>query len=109
MRYSPRVNLVAEKAYVRSATGEVEYVNRLYSMVGVGTDAIQGIAIVIAIVSALSIFISLFNSLRDRKYELALMRVSGGSRIDLFSLITLESMPPKPHWGLRARFSRGRY
>jgi putative ABC transport system permease protein len=67
-------------------------INRLYSMVGVGTEAIQGIAIAIAIVSALSIFISLFNSLRDRKYELALMRVSGGSRSDLFSLITLEGI-----------------
>ena len=67
-------------------------INRLYSMVGVGTEAIRGIAIAIAIVSALSIFISLFNSLKDRQYELALMRVNGATRANLFSLITFEGL-----------------
>lgn len=99
LQFKSRTNIQAlnmlrginENTNVMAASPAIE-INRLYSMVGVGTDAIQGIAIAIAIVSALSIFISLFSSLRDRKYELALMRVSGGSRRDLFSLITLEGI-----------------
>lgn len=99
VRFKSRTNIQAlnmlrginTNTNIMAASPAIE-INRLYSMVGVGTEAIQGIAIAIAIVSALSIFISLFNSLRDRKYELALLRVSGGSRSDLFSLITLEGI-----------------
>lgn len=99
VRFKSRTNIQAlnmlrginENTNMMAASPAIE-INRLYSMVGVGTEAIQGIAVAIAIVSALSIFISLFNSLRDRKYELALMRVTGGSRTDLFSLITLEGV-----------------
>jgi putative ABC transport system permease protein len=58
----------------------------------VGTDAIRWLAIIIAIVSALSIFISLFKSMKERKYELALIRVMGASRTKLFMLIIIEGM-----------------
>lgn len=66
--------------------------NRLYSMMGQGETLLRLLAIIIIIVSALSIFISLFNSLRRRKYELALMRVSGASRAWIFTLIILEGL-----------------
>ena len=66
--------------------------NRLYDMMGVGTDALKNLALIIALVSALSIFVSLFNSLKDRKYELAIMRVMGGSQGKLFSLMTWEGL-----------------
>ena len=52
-------------------------INRLFSMMGIGFDAIKILAWVIAVVSGLSIFISLYNSLKERKHELALMRVMG--------------------------------
>lgn len=67
-------------------------INKLYSMIGVGVDALRNLAIIIAIVSAFSIFISLFSSLRERKYELALMRVMGASPSKLFMLIILEGL-----------------
>jgi putative ABC transport system permease protein len=67
-------------------------VNRLYSMIGTGTEAIRSLAIIIAIVSAISIFIFLFKSLKERKYELALMRVMGGSKTNLFTMIILEGL-----------------
>lgn len=67
-------------------------INKLYSMIGVGVDALRNLAIIIAIVSAFSIFISLFSSLRERKYELALMRVMGASPSKLFMLIVLEGL-----------------
>ncbi|SEQ63267.1 ABC transporter permease [Neolewinella agarilytica] len=50
------------------------------------------LVLAITIVSALSIFISLFNSLRDRRYELALLRVMGAGRGKLFSLIIVEGL-----------------
>ena len=66
--------------------------NRLYEMMGVGTEALEVLAYLIIFISGLSVFISLFNSLKDRKYELALMRVMGGSRLKLFFLIVLEGL-----------------
>lgn len=65
---------------------------RLQTNLGLGADALKVLAWVIVVVSGLSIFISLFSSLKDRKYELALMRVMGGSRRTLFNLILLEGL-----------------
>jgi len=67
-------------------------INKLYSLIGVGTDAIRWLAILIALVSAISIFISLYKSMKERKYELSLIRVMGGSRSTLFSLIVFEGI-----------------
>ena len=67
-------------------------INHLYSMMGVGTEALKTLAWIIVFVSGLSIFISLFSSLKERRYELALMRVMGASRVKLFSLIILEGL-----------------
>ena len=66
--------------------------NRLYSMMGVGEEFLRKLAMIIVFVSGFSIFISLFSSLKDRKYELALMRVMGASRGKLFFLIILEGL-----------------
>lgn len=50
------------------------------------------LVLAITVVSALSIFIALFNSLRERRYELALLRVMGAGRRKLFGLILLEGL-----------------
>lgn len=65
-------------------------INRLFSLLGVGIEALNLIAGFIILISAFSIFISLLNSLKERKYELALMRVMGGSRFRLFALVLIE-------------------
>ena len=67
-------------------------INRLYDMMGAGTKALQLIAILIAIVTALSIFVSLLNSLKQRKYVLSLLRVMGGKPGSLLSLILIEGI-----------------
>lgn len=67
-------------------------INRLKSMMGAGEQLLRMVAFVIVFVSGLSVFIALFDSLRDRKYELALMRVMGASRQKLFFLIILEGV-----------------
>ncbi len=82
---------INENTDMQAATPAFE-INRLYSMMGTGTDALQMLAYVIVFVSGLSIFISLFSSLRERKYELALMRVMGASPTKIFALIVLEGL-----------------
>lgn len=67
-------------------------VNRLFSLLGIGIETMKKMAWGIMILSALSVFITLFNALKDRKYELALMRTMGGSRARLMFLVLLESM-----------------
>jgi putative ABC transport system permease protein len=67
-------------------------ITRLFSMMGAGEQLLRTIALVIIFVSGLSIFISLYKSLRERKSELALLRVMGASRPYLFALIIIEGL-----------------
>lgn len=67
-------------------------VNRLYQLLGLGFTTLQIIGALIMTIAAISVFISLLNSLKDRKYELALMRSLGASPFKLFSMVILESL-----------------
>jgi putative ABC transport system permease protein len=63
---------------------------RLFSILGVGVDILMGFAYVLVFISALSIFIALYNSLKERRYDLAIMRSMGASRTKLFISVLLE-------------------
>jgi putative ABC transport system permease protein len=63
---------------------------RLFSILGVGVDVLTGFAYVLIFISALSIFIALYNSLKERQYDLAIMRSMGAGRSKLFISIILE-------------------
>jgi putative ABC transport system permease protein len=63
---------------------------RLFSLLGVGVKALTGFAFVLIFISALSIFIALHNALRERQYDLAIMRSMGASRAKLFFTTILE-------------------
>ncbi len=80
-----------ENTDMQAATPALE-INRLFEMMGVGESALKALAGLIVVVSGLSIFIALFNSLRERRYELALLRVMGSGRERLFLLIVLEGL-----------------
>ena len=82
---------INENTDMQAATPAIE-INRLYALMDSGEQALRILAIVIIFVSALSIFISLLSSLRERQYELALMRVMGSSRSKLFTLILIEGL-----------------
>ncbi|UZD24377.1 ABC transporter permease [Algoriphagus halophytocola] len=66
--------------------------NRLFELLGVGISLLQGLAIVIIGISGLGIFIALYNSLKERKYDLAILRAIGASRLQLLFLIFLEGI-----------------
>ena len=67
-------------------------ISRLTNLLGFGVQTINIIAFTIIIVSGLSIFISLYNSLKKRRYELALMRVHGASKWQLVQLVLQEGI-----------------
>ena len=83
--------MVNQKTSMQAALPAIE-INRLYSLMGVGFTTLQIIGMVIMCIAALSVFISLLNSLKERKYELALMRSLGASPFKLFGLIVQESL-----------------
>ena len=65
---------------------------RLFSLLGIGVDLLRSFAYIIIVISGLSIFISLYNALKDRKYDLAIMRSLGASRVKLFVHVVLEGV-----------------
>lgn len=65
---------------------------RLFNIIGVGVDVVNVLGLVIIILSATSVFIALINSLKERKYELAIMRSMGASQVKIFLLILTEGV-----------------
>lgn len=67
-------------------------INRLFSLLGVGIDTLQKLAIAIMVIAGISVFVSLYNSLKDRRYEMALMLSMGATRTQLFGMLLLEGL-----------------
>ena len=65
---------------------------RLFSILGVGVDILMAFAYVLIFISALSIFIALYNSLKERRYDLAIMRSMGATRLKLVVTILSEGV-----------------
>ncbi|MBL7858713.1 MAG: ABC transporter permease [Cyclobacteriaceae bacterium] len=63
---------------------------RLFSILGIGVDVLMAFAYILIFISGLSIFIALYNSLKERRYDLAIMRSMGATRSKLFISILLE-------------------
>ncbi|MDH3650675.1 MAG: FtsX-like permease family protein [Saprospiraceae bacterium] len=82
---------INENTDLQAATPAIE-INRLFSLMNTGEQALRILAFVIIFVSGLSVFISLLGSLRERRYELALIRVMGARPRALFLLIILEGI-----------------
>jgi putative ABC transport system permease protein len=67
-------------------------INRLFGLFGIGVTALQYLAYGIMLISGISIFIALFNTLKERKAEFALMRVNGAKRMQLLKVVMIESL-----------------
>ena len=64
--------------------------NSLMSKLGVGMDTLRAIAFAIILVAGISVFVALFNALRERRYEMALLRLLGMTPFKIFVLVLLE-------------------
>lgn len=83
--------MISQNTKMMAALPGVE-INRLFSLFGLGIDVLRYLSLGIMGISGISIFITLYNNLKDRKYEFALMRVSGAGRFQLLWVVVLESL-----------------
>ena len=83
--------LINQRTNLQAASPPFEMA-RLFSLVGVGVEGLRAFAYVIILIAALSTFIALYNALRERRYDLAVMRSLGASRKTLLLLMVLEGV-----------------
>src|SRR5690606_28888427 len=83
--------LVNESTDMQAASPAIES-TRPFSVLGVGLDSVAIVDYIIMLIAGLSVFISLYNALKDRKYDLAIMRSMGASQTKLFGLVLVEGL-----------------
>ncbi|ELR69410.1 hypothetical protein C900_05100 [Fulvivirga imtechensis AK7] len=83
--------LVNERTSMQASVPTYE-LNRLFGLMGIGIDTLNVIAMSIIAISGLSMFVSLWNTLKNRKYEMALMRAYGASRWQVVWLVVQEAL-----------------
>jgi putative ABC transport system permease protein len=83
--------LINQNTKMQAALPAIE-INRLFELMGVGMDAFKALAIAIMLISGISVFVTLYNALKERKYEMALMLSMGGKRLKLFLMLMLEGL-----------------
>jgi putative ABC transport system permease protein len=83
--------IVNENTNMQAALPNYE-LNKLFSLMGIATTTMNFVAMIIILVSGISVFISLYLSLRERTYEMALLRTFGASRRQMLGMIFQEGM-----------------
>lgn len=83
--------MVNQMSSLQSASPAMES-TRLFSLIGVGVDTLQWFAVLIMLIAAISVFVNLYNSLKERAYDLAIMRTLGASRSKLFIIVIAEGL-----------------
>jgi putative ABC transport system permease protein len=67
-------------------------ITRLLRMVGVGTEVLRGFGIVLLLTAGLSVFIALWNAVRERRADLAMLRMLGASPQKVAGLLVCEAL-----------------
>jgi putative ABC transport system permease protein len=75
---------------MQAAAPAVE-VSRLLRMVGVGSDVLRGFGAVLLLTATLSVFIALWNAVRERRADLALLRMLGARPAKVAALLLCEA------------------
>jgi len=83
--------MVNQSTNLQAASPAMES-TRLFSLIGVGVDTLQWFAALIMLIAAISVFVNLYNSLKERNYDLAIMRTLGASRAQLFCIVIFEGI-----------------
>lgn len=97
VRYRSPLAAVTFPRYVNEATGlqaaaPALEITRLLRLVGVGTDVLRGFAAVLLLSAGLSVFIALWSALRERRADLALLRLLGAPPRRLAALLLCEAL-----------------
>lgn len=97
VRYSTPLAAVTFPRYINSATNwqaaaPAQEISRLLRLVGVGTDVLRGFGVVLLLSAALSVFIGLWNAVRERRADLAMLRMLGAPPQRLAWLLVCEAL-----------------
>lgn len=76
---------------MQAAAPAVE-ITRLLRMVGVGTEVLRGFGAVLLLTAALSVFIALWNAVRERRADLAMLRMLGARPAKVAGLLLCEAL-----------------
>jgi len=76
---------------MQAAAPAVE-ITRLLSMLGLGTDVLRAFAGVLLLTAGLSVFIALWSAVRERRGDLALLRMLGAPPAKVAALLLLEAL-----------------
>jgi putative ABC transport system permease protein len=88
MSFPRMVNTTTE---MQAAAPAVE-ISRLLSMLGIGTDVLRAFAGVLLLTAGLSVFIALWSAVRERRADLALLRMLGASPAKIAALLLGEAL-----------------
>ena len=95
--YKSPLAAVTFPRYVNASTGmqaaapAVE-VSRLLRMLGVGSEVLRGVGAVLLLTAALSVFIALWNAVRERRADLAMLRMLGATPAKVAALLLCEAL-----------------
>lgn len=73
------------------AASPANEIARLFAVVGVGIETMRGFAWILVGSSLLALFVTLFNALEERRYDIAIMRLVGASGARVAWLLLLEA------------------
>ncbi|MBE0511103.1 MAG: ABC transporter permease [Chromatiales bacterium] len=79
------------RGQLQAAVPAVE-LSRLLQLLGIGMDTLRLFGLLLILSAGLSMFIALYNNLRERQYDLAVLRSLGASRLRLMNLVLLEGV-----------------
>jgi putative ABC transport system permease protein len=85
----PRI--VNQQTSMQAALPSIE-VNRLFELFGIGIATLRIVAIAIMLLGGVSVFVSMLSALKERAYEMALIRSMGASRLQVFTMILTEAV-----------------
>lgn len=83
--------LVNKSSSMQAASPAFE-VARLNRLMGVGGDILSAFGAILIAFSAFGIFVTLYSSVKDREYDIVLLRVMGARRSRIFTFILLETI-----------------
>jgi putative ABC transport system permease protein len=76
---------------MQAAAPAVE-ITRLLRLLGVGGEVLQGVGAVLLVTAALSVFIALWTAVRERRADLAMLRMLGASPAKVAGLLLAEAL-----------------
>ena len=76
---------------MQAAAPAVE-VSRLLRLLGVGSEVLRGVGAVLLFTAALSVFIAFWNAVRERRADLAMLRMLGATPVKVAALLLCEAL-----------------